>query len=220
MGYTTDFNGSFELNKPLTPSLHTFLKNLAGTRRMGRNVDTKKYGFDGEFYCEETQNFGQTKSSNIKDYNQPPVTQPGLWLGWIPNEEGTSIVWDGGEKFYHYIEWLYYLIEKVLNPNGYKLNGEVMWQGEEIGDMGKIIVKDNVISIIEAFGSQKQYIPEKNIHLEYVYIDIESVNPEAKKADKEKVLTEKIKVLTEIVSTYLSPALVEKILQEVEERVK
>jgi hypothetical protein len=188
---------------------------------MGRKVDTKKYGFDGEFYCEETANSGQAHNANIRDYNQPPVTQPSLWLQWVPNEDGTSIVWDGGEKFYHYIDWLYYLIEKVLNPNGYKLNGEVMWQGEETGDVGKIIVKDNAISTIEAFGgAQKQYIPENNIRLDYVYIDIESVKPKVKKADKEKVLTEKIKVLTEIVGTYLSPALVEKILQEVEDRVK
>jgi len=54
-----------------------------------------------------------------------------------------GIEWDEGEKFYHYSDWLVYLIHKILAPNGYVLNGVVTWQGEETGDVGEIIVENN-----------------------------------------------------------------------------
>jgi hypothetical protein len=78
-----------------------------------------------------------------------------LWCQWIPNEEGDAIVWDGGEKFYNYVEWIQYLIDKILSPRGYILNGEVFWEGEDSGDEGKIVIKDN---IVETKRVQKTYI--------------------------------------------------------------
>ena len=38
------------------------------------------------------------------------------------------------------------LIEKFLKPWGYTLNGQVEWSGEESGDLGLLVVKDNVVS--------------------------------------------------------------------------
>lgn len=75
--------------------------------------------------------------------------QPGLWCQWTPNEDGTKLEWDGGEKFYEYIPWLRYLIDNFLGPWGYKLNGEVTWEGEERCDLGKIQVEDNEITVLE-----------------------------------------------------------------------
>lgn len=48
MGYTTDFAGRFELDKPLAPKMKKFLTLLNETRRMKRNVD-EAFGYDGEF---------------------------------------------------------------------------------------------------------------------------------------------------------------------------
>lgn len=78
--------------------------------------------------------------------------QPGLWLRWevVNDEEDENkmyLQWDGGEKFYSYIEWLKYLINKFFQPWGIMLNGEIEWFGEENTDMGKIIVKDNVVKV-------------------------------------------------------------------------
>ena len=146
MGYTTDFSGSFQLNTPLQPRMNEFLKKFNETRRMARNVD-EAFGIEGEFYVLGTGFFGQDHEANVIDYNTAPVTQPGLWCQWTPNEDGTAIEWDGGEKFYYYSEWLFYLINKILAPNGYVLNGTVTWQGEETGDVGKIKVVDNVITV-------------------------------------------------------------------------
>jgi hypothetical protein len=99
MGYTTDFSGSFELDKPLTPSLKEFLTKLNDTRRMSRNVEG--HGVEGEFFVEGTGFKGQDSGGNVIDGNTPPKTQPGLWCQWRPDGDGTLIEWDGGEKFYY-----------------------------------------------------------------------------------------------------------------------
>lgn len=142
MGYTTDFSGRFELNKELTPKMAQYLKMFNETRRMGRVTD-EVFGVQGEFFVFGGGDFGQNRDENVIDFNTPPSTQPGLWCQWTPSDDNMGIEWDGGEKFYYYSDWLVYLIHKVLAPNGYVLNGVVTWQGEEIGDVGEIIVENN-----------------------------------------------------------------------------
>ncbi len=142
MGYTTDFSGRFELNKELTPKMAQYLKMFNETRRMGRVTD-EVFGVQGEFFVFGGGDFGQNRDENVIDFNTPPSTQPGLWCQWTPSDDNMCIEWDGGEKFYYYSDWLVYLIHKVLAPNGYVLNGVVTWQGEEIGDVGEIIVENN-----------------------------------------------------------------------------
>lgn len=68
---------------------------------------------------------------------------PGIWCDWSPNAAGTAISWNGAEKFYDYDAWLNYLIKRFLAPKGYVLNGEVKWQGEDDGDVGKLCVTNN-----------------------------------------------------------------------------
>jgi hypothetical protein len=146
MGYTTDFKGGFEINKPLREELKNYLTKFSETRRMKRKLDDK-FGVEGEFYVDGGGFAGQDRESNIIDYNSPPKTQPGLWCQWIPNEDGTEIVWDGGEKFYNYVKWLEYIIKNFLEPEGYVLNGEVYFQGEDYNDNGFIVVRDNKVKI-------------------------------------------------------------------------
>lgn len=158
MGYTTDFQGEFKLNKPLTTKHRVYLTKFAETRRMLRNPvraaklpDPERLavgllvGNDGEYFVGAQGFAGQEHDDSIIDYNTPPSTQPGLWCQWIPTEDGTAIVWDGGEKFYEYVEWLEYLINNFLAPWGYVLNGEVEWFGEDANDRGKIVVSNNVV---------------------------------------------------------------------------
>lgn len=150
MGYTTDFNGEFMLDKPLAPADLDYLTRFNATRRMARNVDAK-YGVQGEFYVEGTEDFGQGREENIINYNSPPSTQPGLWCQWVPNGDGTAIEWNGGEKFYNYIEWIEYLIKNILAPRGYSLTGEVHWQGEDGDDKGKIVIKNNKVKVLNGY---------------------------------------------------------------------
>jgi hypothetical protein len=149
MGYTTNFRGKFELNKPLDKETLDFLQKLNKTRRMARKLP-QQYGVEGEFYVDGGGDFGQAREPSIIDYNRPPKTQPGLWCQWRPSDDGTCIEWDGGEKFYRYVEWLQYIIKNFLAPKRYVLNGEVEWRGESWSDSGVIVAKDNAITIKRA----------------------------------------------------------------------
>lgn len=109
MGYTTEFQGEFKLNKVLDENLAHDMLAFADERHEGS-------------------------------------TFPGIWCDWVPSKDRTSIVFNGSEKFYNYVEWIKYLIRAFLAPNGFVLNGTVKWRGEDMDDLGRIIVKDNVVS--------------------------------------------------------------------------
>jgi hypothetical protein len=162
MGYTTTFEGSFKLNKPLTTSQIAYLKRFAGTRRMKRNADmTRKrpdparlrvklpVGVEGEYFVGEGGFAGQQESPDILEYNDPPCTQPGLWCKWEPTPDGKEIEWNGAEKFYDYIEWLEYIIDHFLKPWNRTLSGKVRWQGEDGSDRGVIKVTNNKVQAVE-----------------------------------------------------------------------
>jgi hypothetical protein len=102
-------------------------------------------GPEGAYFVGGIGMLGQDRDPSVIDHNSPPEGQPGLWCQWIPTEDGMAIVWDEGEKFYDYVEWLSYLIEHFLQPWGYVVNGEVSWQGEDPTDRGTIIVRDNIV---------------------------------------------------------------------------
>jgi hypothetical protein len=147
MGYTTEFRGTFNINGKLDDETFQLLEGLATTRRMARRVDPK-YGVEGEFYVEGEGSWGQSPDDTIINHNVPPKTQPGLWCQWIPTYDRRGMEWDGGEKFYNYVEWIEYLIEKILAPRGYSLTGDVQWRGEEWDDTGTISITDNKVTIL------------------------------------------------------------------------
>ena len=90
------------------------------------------YGVDGEYFVGGGGFAGQDRDDSIIDYNTPPgqfgsiadvdrysinykriingECQPSLWLQWEITNENT-LEWDGGEKFYSYVEWLKYHIK-------------------------------------------------------------------------------------------------------------
>lgn len=161
MGYSTDFYGSFEFNKPVEPALAEYINKFSETRRMQRNVEEIKKSFpnweelcfngelgnEGEYFIGGEGFMGQGVETTIINYNRPPSTQPGLWCQWIVSEDGTQLEWDGGEKFYSYVEWLEYLINHFFAPLGYILDGEVNFQGEDRDDCGTIVVNNNMVEI-------------------------------------------------------------------------
>ena len=168
MGYDTKFKGFFKITPTLKPEHKAYLEKFAQTRRMKMRPDGASepdpvrkavglsYGSEGAHYVDNEGayyvgnpgSFGQDHTPFVLDYNTPPTGQPGLWCQWTPNSDGTALVWDGGEKFYHYKEWLDYLIKQFLKPWGYTLNGEVEFQGEEPTDKGTIFVKNNVVECV------------------------------------------------------------------------
>lgn len=165
MGYTTEFEGALELSKPLTEEQLNYINTFSGTRRMKRDVKTlhelyngkyglpnvdDPYGIEGEFFARDDGNYGQSNCSSIIDFNQPSSTQPELWCKWIV--EGNTLKWNGWEKFYCYTEWLLYLITNFFTPWGVILNGEILWQGEELSDRGIITVINSKVKVQSAPG--------------------------------------------------------------------
>lgn len=122
------------------------------------------YGNEGEYYVGDNGSDG-----SVIDQNTPPgqhqwstrnyeeneqritdgLCQPGLWCQWVITEDGTELEWDGGEKFYYHTEWLKYQIKHFYQPWGILLNGEIEWEGEDRDDRGKIVVKDNEVTILQ-----------------------------------------------------------------------
>ena len=168
MGYTTDFEGAFVFEKPLTIPQATYLNLFAGTRRMKRNADimppdgTHIYahlplGEFAEYYVDGKGFAGQDREDSILDYNSPPPTQPSLWCNWVTNygehcrdtaeAERTLLFWNGNEKFYNYVEWLEYIIDNFIIRWENKLNGVVVWKGELDNDMGRIRIVENHITV-------------------------------------------------------------------------
>jgi hypothetical protein len=160
MGYTTTFQGQFNLDKPLTEAHAAYLKLFSETRRMARDEfktdllpDPLRQavglpvGEDGCYFVGSDDVCGQDFGHpSVVRPNDPPYRQPGLWCQWVPTEDRTGIEWDRGEKFYDYAEWLEYLIDHFLRPWGYTLNGRVRWRGEDFDDIGTLVVEDNVVS--------------------------------------------------------------------------
>jgi hypothetical protein len=157
MGYTTYFTGSVSVEPPLNEKEISYLKKFNESRRMDRK--------NGPYFVEGSGFMGQGRDNDIRDHNRPPEGQPGLWCQWVPTEDGTAIEWDEGEKFYSAGEWMLYIIEhfigddpiaKQVDPEnfgflqGHKVNGEILAEGEEQGDIWKIVVDDNAVTELEA----------------------------------------------------------------------
>lgn len=160
MGYNTDFNGKFKLDRPLTPEHAAYIEAFNQSRRMKRDAKRAEelpdpvriaaglpIGPEGAYFVGGGGFMGQENDRSVLDHNGPPSGQPGLWCQWTTDEYShDTIEWDCGEKFYEYEEWLVYIIEHFLQPWGYVLNGEVEWRGEDWNDTGFLVVEDNVVS--------------------------------------------------------------------------
>lgn len=164
MGYSTFFNGSLSFNKPVTEELKNYINKFSRVRHMERNNDKIKttfpdwkdkcykgnLGVDGSYFIGGKGFNGQDEDRSIVEYNYPPKGVPELWCQWIINDDG-DLEWDMGEKFYNYVEWLNYLITHFFEPEGYILNGEIEFQGEDETDFGKIVVVDNKVDVQYGF---------------------------------------------------------------------
>lgn len=129
MGYDTRFAGSFHINRKVDDETYRLLYGLATTRRVKRRLP-KTYGADGEFYVDNDDH-------GVIDNNRPPRSQPSLYCGWLIQPDRRTISWDEKEKFQEYIPWLLYVI-RLLQSRGYKVRGDVAWQGEIVPDAGVI----------------------------------------------------------------------------------
>lgn len=67
---------------------------------------------------------------------------PGYYCPWQIHESRVGIEPSDNEQPRDQVEWLQYLLDTFLKPIGIQLNGQIAYQGEEIGDVGTIEVVD------------------------------------------------------------------------------
>ena len=105
--------------------------------------------FDGKFIIDRPVDAETEKKLRSVYYSDDTNIDgfPNGYCQWELAEDNQGIAWDGSEKFYDYIEWIEALIREILAPAGYKLNGKVIWSGEEVSDIGQITVIDNSVSV-------------------------------------------------------------------------
>jgi hypothetical protein len=155
MGYTTDFDGVVVVSPPLNATEIAYLRKFNETRHMDRER--------GSYFVDGTGDFGQGHDSDIRNYNAPPSDQPGLWCQWTPSDDGETIVWDEGEKFYEAPEWMTYLIDHFLRPSAqasetndpqfagftfdHVCSGEIYAQGEDPDDKWRLVVDNNAVRV-------------------------------------------------------------------------
>lgn len=156
MGYTTEFTGHFTIEPKLDMAQVEYINKFSRTRRVKRDPVRASglddpireavelpIGRDGGYFVGGRGYAGQDGDASVLDGNSPPNGQPGLWCQWVASKDGTKLMWDGNEKFYHYEEWLEYIIEHFMSPWKKRLNGRVRWVGEDIEDTGIIEVIDD-----------------------------------------------------------------------------
>lgn len=153
MGYTTHFEGRIDIVPPLNEAEVKYLKAFNDTRRMNRT--------EGPYFVGGTGFHGQDNEGDVIDYNHSDPSQPGLWCQWIPEDDGSGLVWDEGEKFYHSDVWMAYIINHFLKPGAeaskiedpqfaeftfdHFCGGEILADGEDTDDFWKIVVRVNEV---------------------------------------------------------------------------
>ncbi len=153
MGYQTEFEGTITIEPALNAEEIVYLNKFAETRRMDR--ENGPYFVDGYGYV------GQGNGPDeIFHHSNPPAGQPGLWCQWVPTEDGdgTTLEWNGHEKFYEAAKWMQYLMDHFIGSTpaaksvlpflqGHVCNGAISAQGEEPSDMWLLEVKDNQVFV-------------------------------------------------------------------------
>lgn len=103
--------------------------------------------FKGEFKFEGEPDLPTIKKIKALDFadgrKMDDIDAPDSYCQWVLTNDFGGIEWNRSEKFYHYAEWLQFIIDSVLAPVGVKLLGRVKFQGESWDDRGELVVDDD-----------------------------------------------------------------------------
>jgi hypothetical protein len=139
MGYNVYYRGEIQISPPLTKEHADVVLAFAKSERTQLTEAIYK---------------------SIADSPAPDL--PGYADLFELSEDRCLILPDETESRHGLRLWLVLLIEHVLEPLAYVLNGEVSWTADEDDDRGTIYVKDNVIETIDdvIFNEGPSWAPE------------------------------------------------------------
>ena len=78
-----------------------------------------------------------------------PDLTPAGFCCWRPNETGEWLEQVPGINTYDDEKWLRYLIRRFFKPWNITLSGTLKWSGQDVDDIGIIIVEDSMITVQE-----------------------------------------------------------------------
>jgi len=135
VGYHTEFRGAFAISPPLRAHHLAYLRKFNEIRHEKRDPEVAAkipdplreavglpLGPDACFFVGEPTPDDPTLLGNFETATSQPAS---YYCQWMPSDDGKLLVWDGGEKFYEYVEWLQYLIDNFFVSWGYVINGSV-----------------------------------------------------------------------------------------------
>lgn len=106
------------------------------------------------------------EAKQLLEFNEEPNSIPGdhpsSYMQWVPSETLDAIVWDQEEKFYNYTEWLVWLMG-WMQSIGVVANGTLAWSGEEVGDVGQIIVAENAVTALPGKSTKSAHHKPMNL---------------------------------------------------------
>jgi hypothetical protein len=160
------FTGVFALNRHLDTATATLVHNIGQNRHVARDINkiaqhknlnledaVALYGKYGEYFF-ETDAPVMLKSH----VEQSCCAFPGLHCGWdyVVNWQATRsmdpipvIKYIGqGKAIDNFAHWLLFLVDRILAPRGYVLNGMVVFNGYQTHkEHGIIRIEDNVMTL-------------------------------------------------------------------------
>jgi len=152
MGYTTEFDGSIAVEPPLSAEEVSYINKFASIRHMHRK--------NGPYFVDDVEDclFNDIPPpAEIINPNRSDPTQPGLYCQWVASDDGKTITWDDGEKFYEAEAWMEYIINHFIGTSplaqkdlpfftGHNCNGQIEASGEVTDDNWLLVVEDNTVT--------------------------------------------------------------------------
>jgi len=121
MGYKRNFSGKLLLSQALTIPQYREISKF-----------TRQYSWKDPHYALDVQQGA-----------------PEYWCCWWVNDSGEWLEQNENEKTAYEKEWLEFLIKKFFQPWGITLSGTLKWTGDDVEDIGIILVEENEITVRE-----------------------------------------------------------------------
>lgn len=140
-GDVTVFDGYFQIDRPLDVETEDIMDALANGRCLARDVEKlakalnmgvaeckRLYGQEGQYFLGEDETSVLPAKRNFFENNDFSGQPPHSCLRWEYHADDHTIRADDVEKHYCYQEWITLLVEDVLAPRGYVVNGTVDYE--------------------------------------------------------------------------------------------